>query len=214
MNPVFALNRLSRPGIVGDGPSGPLAPREISSESILPEPRNQPPRSSGGNAEPPLSGGSARRVAQWLRPQEIVLDVDVQDRDRALATAAAYIGRAHGLDPAPIFRALLRREQVGSTALGQGVAIPHARIAGIARPLTLFMRTRLAIAFGAPDGKLVSNLLVIMVPADGAADDHLQLLAAFAEAFSDRAFRASLAASTTALEVDRAFAEWAGQRQA
>jgi nitrogen PTS system EIIA component len=105
---------------------------------------------------------------------------------------AATIGGSHGLDPAPIFRALWRREQAESTALGDGFAIPHARISGIARPLTLFMRTKLGIAFGAPDGKPVSDLLAIMVPADGAKDDHLQLLALVARLFSDRGFRIKL----------------------
>jgi PTS system nitrogen regulatory IIA component len=147
-------------------------------------------------------------VAEWLRPQEILLDADVADRRRALEVAAELIGRAHALDSAPIFRALWRREEVGSTALGQGVAIPHARITGIARPLTLFMRTRYAIAFDAPDSKPVSNFLVVMVPVDGDPDDHLQFLKLVAQTFSDRAFRAHLSASTTALEVDKAFAEW------
>ena len=122
--------------------------------------------------------------------------------------AAEHIGRAHGLDPAPILRALMRREQAGSTALGHGVAIPHGRIGGLARPLTLFMRTRTSIPFGAPDGKPVSNWLVIMVPADGATDDHLQLLALVAGAFSDRDFRASLAAATSAAQVDGVFVDW------
>src|SRR5450631_504492 len=76
--------------------------------------------------------------------------------------------------------------QTGSTALGAGFAIPHARINGIARPLTLFMRTRLPVAFDAPDGKPVSDLLAIMVPADGAKEDHLQLLALVARLFSAR----------------------------
>lgn len=140
------------------------------------------------------------RIATWLQPQDFLLEVDVRDRPQALQVAAAAIGRMHGLDPAPIFRALWRREQVGSTGLGGGFAIPHARISGIARPITLFMRTKLAIAFDAPDGKLVSDLLVIMVPADGAQDDHLQLLALVARLFSDRGFRTRLdtAPDTTA----------------
>ncbi len=151
---------------------------------------------------------SAHRCAEWLRPQEIVLDVEAKSSIRVLELAAAYIGRAHHIEPDPVYRALVRREQAGSTALGHRVAIPHARIAGIERPLTLFMRTRYPIDFAAPDGKPVSNILVIMVPADGATDDHLQLLALVAAAFSDRAFRKTLAIATTAAQVDEAFAAW------
>jgi PTS system nitrogen regulatory IIA component len=145
------------------------------------------------------------QIATWLQPQDILLGVDVRDRPHALEVVAAAIGRVHGLDPAPIFRALWRREQAGSTALGAGFAIPHARISGIARPLTLFMRTKLAIAFDAPDGKPVSQMLVIMVPADGAKDDHLQLLALVARLFSDRGFRTQLDSAPDATAAADAF---------
>ncbi len=202
MNRVLAMNRLLGRRVAGAGPASPAAPAEPRAAQVPAIERR------AGEA------GDSAAPAAWLRPQEIVLDVDVQTRTRALELAAAYIGRAHELDPAPILRALLRREDVGSTALGQGVAIPHARIAGIARPLTLYMRTRDAIEFAAPDGKPVSNLLVIMVPADGNTDAHLQLLALIATTFSDRAFRARLAGATTAAQADDVFAEWAGPRPA
>jgi nitrogen PTS system EIIA component len=158
-----------------------------------------------------LAMASEHNVAQWLQPQDIVLDVDVWDRRRALELAATRIGHANGLDPAPILRALWRREQVGSTAVGQGVAIPHARIVGISRPLTLYMRLKIAMEFGAPDGKPVSHLLVIMVPAEGDADEHLRLLALVARAFSDPAFRASLSEASDAAEAAAAFDLWPGR---
>jgi nitrogen PTS system EIIA component len=132
------------------------------------------------------------KIAGWLQPQEILLDVDVRDQAQAFEVMAASIGRAHGLEPEPIFRALSRREQAGSTALGEGFAIPHARISGIARPLTLFMRTRRPIEFHAPDGQPVKDVLGILVPADGAKDDHLQLLALVAHLFADQEFRRCL----------------------
>ena len=204
MNVPPAVRRLLKRGVVPEGeftaPSTRDSVRDVSA-------RNSPARSSG-NVDASHRVGATPPWAEWLRPQEIVLDVDVRDRDGALQMAAAYIARAHALDTGAILRALLRREQVGSTALGQGVAIPHARIPGLARPLTLFLRTRYAIAFDAPDDKPVTNILVIMVPADGATDDHLQLLAMVASAFSDRDFRASLSAATTAVQVDEVFAGW------
>jgi len=145
------------------------------------------------------------RIAAWLQPEEILLDADVRDRSDALEVVAAAIGSAHGLDPGPVFRALARREQAGSTALGEGLAIPHARIDGIARPLTLFMRTKLAIAFNAPDGKPVSRLLAILAPTDGAKDDHLQLLAMVARLLSDRGFRDQLDSAPDVPAVAAAF---------
>lgn len=132
------------------------------------------------------------RIAAWLQPADILLDVDVRDRAHALEIGAAAICRAHALDPTPVWRALWRREQAGSTALGEGLAIPHARIDGIAAPTTMFMRTRRAVAFDAPDGHPVAQLLLILVPEDGAKDDHLELLALVARLFSARGFRRQL----------------------
>jgi PTS system nitrogen regulatory IIA component len=154
---------------------------------------------------------SMQRIASWVEPQEIVLDAELRDRRQALEFAAEIIGRTHRLDAAPIFRALWRRELVGSTALGLGVAIPHARIDGIVRPLTLFVRPKWAIDFAAPDGKPVADILVIMVPSDGNTDDHLQLLALVAHVFSDPAFRNRLSEARSNGDVRRAFAEHAGQ---
>ncbi len=132
------------------------------------------------------------QMMTWLQPQEILLDVAVSDQADALQFIAKSVGQAHGLDPGSVFRALLRREQAASTALGDGFAIPHTRIGGIARPLTLFVRTKRGIDFHAPDGKPVSDLLCIMVPLDGDKEDHLRLLSLVVRLFSDRDFRRGL----------------------
>jgi PTS system nitrogen regulatory IIA component len=132
------------------------------------------------------------RIAEWLQPQHILLDIDARDGVHVLEIAAATIAQAQQLNPAPIFSALWRREQARSTGLGDGFAIPHARISDIATPITLFMRTKVGIEFHAPDGKPVSQLLVIMVPADGAKQDHLDLLALVAQLFSSHEFRKRL----------------------
>ena len=140
---------------------------------------------------------------------KIVPDAEVIDRLQALELAAEEIGSLHGLDPKPILDALWRREMVGSTALGCGVAIPHARIDGIERPILRFMRLKWAIDFGAPDGKPVNQILVILVPSDGDTDEHLQLLAVVARLFSDAAFRARVAAARHSAEAASVFADLA-----
>ena len=100
---------------------------------------------------------------------------------------------------------LARREQAASTALGNGFAIPHARITGIAQPMTIYLRMKAPIAFNSPDGKPVSQLLVIMVPADGAKDEHLQLLALVSQLLSDRGFRMQLDGATDVASAAQAF---------
>lgn len=154
----------------------------------------------------PDADAASTSSPQILRPEHVVLQFEVLNRRQALESAAEIVGQLRGIDAAPVFRALWRREQVGSTAIGQGVAIPHARIAGIAKPVILFLRTRYAIEFHAPDNHLVNSILVIMVPEKGSTDDHLQLLALVAQTFADHAFRDRLAAASTPAEVDAVFA--------
>jgi nitrogen PTS system EIIA component len=149
-----------------------------------------------------------QRINVWLESQKIILDAQLRAHRHALETAASEIGAMQGLDPDPVLRALWRREQVGSNAIGCGVAIPHARIGGIKRPITLFIRSKWAIDFVAPDGKPVRNILVIMVPTDGDIDEHLQLLATIAQMFSDSAFREHIAAATNPDEARDVFADW------
>ena len=150
---------------------------------------------------------------QWLSPQQIELDVDVPGRREALRAVSAMIARAKGLSAQPVYRALWRREMAGSTGMGDGLAIPHARIAGITEPVTAYLRMRVPLNFAAPDGKRVSELYVILVPADGAQAEHLQLLARVSEAFADRGFRARLAAASTPREIRLVFSRWVEERQ-
>ena len=133
-----------------------------------------------------------KRVAAWLQPEEIHLDVPLRDSRHALEFIADAIGTHHGLESGPIFRALSRREQAGSTALGGGFALPHARISGIERPLTLLVRARHPIEFKAPDRDAVTLMLAILVPEHGNREDHLKLLALVAELFSKARFRAQM----------------------
>jgi PTS system nitrogen regulatory IIA component len=147
----------------------------------------------------------ARRIGAWLQPQAVLLDVAATDGRQVLKVAADEIGRMHDFTPTLIFDALWRREQAGSTSLGEGFAIPHARIGAVREPFTLYLRTRAPVDFAARDGRPVGDLLVILVPSDGAADDHLQLLALVARLFSDRRFRKGLHGADDAAAVTTAF---------
>jgi len=136
--------------------------------------------------------GTALEFAPRPEAQGILLDVALRDRRHAIETGAAAICCMHNLDVESLVQALWRRELVGSTAIGGGVAIPHARIGGISRPVLLFMRPKWAIDFDSPDGKPVEMILVVLVPSPGNPDDHLQLLKSVAEKFADPLFRTQL----------------------
>ena len=146
-----------------------------------------------------------QQVATWLQPEAIHLDVPLRDQSHALEFIAGAISESHGLDPAPVYRALCRREQAGSTGLGAGFAIPHARIPGIERPLTLLLRAKTPLEFKALDHEPVWLMLAILVPVDGDKQDHLKLLALVAELFSDPRFRARMDTGDEPAAVAEAF---------
>jgi PTS system nitrogen regulatory IIA component len=156
------------------------------------------------------SGHAVSGVSQWLFPQVVLLDCDIRDKRELLDLAASTLERFHGVAAAPVARALWRRESAVSTGLGEGVAVPHARIGGISEPVTLLIRTLRPIPWSSPDRKPVSQLFVILVPDEGDPDEHLRLLANVAELFSQPAFRERVGAATDMRSARRAFEEFAG----
>jgi PTS system nitrogen regulatory IIA component len=146
-------------------------------------------------------------VSRYLDPEDVMFELDASGKARALEEIALLLERRHQVNHEAVLRALQRREEIGSTALGHGLAIPHARIAKISEPIVLLARTRLPINFGAPDHQPVSVLLVIIVP-EHANEEHLQILATVSRMFSDPSFRERLEAARDSAAVRRLIDEW------
>jgi PTS system nitrogen regulatory IIA component len=149
-------------------------------------------------------------ISCLLSSDDVVVDLDVPNKLRALEEASVILGRLHSVSHDAVLRALWRREQIGSTGLGHGVAVPHARITGIGEPIVLFVRTKFAIDFHAPDRKPVSLLFVILVP-EHANEDHLKILATVSEMFSDKTFRDRLEATMEPAAIRRLFSDWTSE---
>ena len=146
-------------------------------------------------------------LGQLLTPDDILVDVEAGDRPALLLRAAELLAQRHGVVASSIAEALSARERLGSTALGHGIALPHARIAGLPQPYAGFLRTRAGIPFDASDARPVSQFLTLVVPAQ-ATERHLQLLACAATMFSERSFRDALRAALTPADIAAIFATW------
>lgn len=133
------------------------------------------------------------QIAHLLDTSQIALDLDVPSKARLFETVGRMFAQG-GLDATSIAASLAAREKLGSTGLGQGIAIPHGRIKGLKEARGAFVRLREPVAFDAPDGKPVSQVFVLLVP-EQATDLHLQLLSELAQMFSERAFRDRLASA-------------------
>ncbi|MER8046714.1 fructose-specific PTS transporter subunit EIIC [Streptomyces sp. NPDC094032] len=122
-----------------------------------------------------------------------------RDKSAALRELADLLGRSGRVtDPRALVRAAEQREELSTTALGDGIAIPHAKTDAVARPVVGYARSETGIDWGAPDDVPVRDLFMIAVPERMAGDEHLRLLAALARKLADPGFRSRLSAATTA----------------
>lgn len=112
----------------------------------------------------------------------------VHSKKRLFEQAAASISAEFDLNQESVYRSLLAREKLGSTAIGHGVAIPHSRMSGCSEPLGCLILLPEGIDFGAPDGADVEIAFILLVP-EAATQDHLDLLASLANAFSNADIR-------------------------
>ncbi len=146
-------------------------------------------------------------LASHLSTSDIELGAKVDDKRALFEAIGRHVERTHGFPHERVVAALYRREEAGSTGVGQGVAIPHARIDGMERILASYFRLASPIAFEAPDGKPVSHVLILLVPKP-ATDQHLQILAETSRLFSDPTFRTLLDAATSSKEVLELISKW------
>ena len=147
------------------------------------------------------------QIAGLLPVANILLDLDVANKKRAFEQVGLLFENNHGIGRTVVYDSLFAREKLGSTGLGQAIAIPHGRIKGLPEALGAFVRTRAPIPFDSPDGKGVSQIFVLLVP-EQATDQHLQILSELAQMFSDKALRERVAAAPDAATLHRIFADW------
>jgi PTS system nitrogen regulatory IIA component len=147
------------------------------------------------------------QIAELLPARNILLDLDAGSKTSLFDAVGALFEANHGLSRRVVIDSLTAREKLGSTGLGQGIAIPHGRIRGLAEATGAFVRLKSPIPFDAPDGKPVALVFVLLVP-EQATERHLQLLSELAQMFSEARFRESLAARADAAGLHAVFERW------
>jgi PTS system nitrogen regulatory IIA component len=131
-------------------------------------------------------------IADFITPDRIVLDHRARDKGTLLLDLAKRLEPAcDGLTAGAIHAALMAREALGSTGLGRGFALPHARIEGLHRFVGLFARLAWPIPYDAVDDAPVDLVFVLLMPA-GAGHEPLSALAAISRRFRDEATAATL----------------------
>ena len=130
-------------------------------------------------------------LSNLLPLSNVELDVGAHDKREALERAAHLFEGNQGLSYSRVVDSLMAREQLGSTGLGKGVAIPHGRLRGLKRAAAAILRLDQPIAFDAPDGQPVQLMVVLLVP-EHATQQHLEILSELAQMLSEPSMREQL----------------------
>ncbi len=122
-------------------------------------------------------------ISALLSPDRIFIDADISSKKRLLEFIANAVATQFNLPQSALFNNLLDRERLGSTGLGKGFAIPHARLVNLDTTIACFIRLDQPVNFDAPDNQPVDLVFAIIIP-ENATDEHLKILSSLAKIFS------------------------------
>ena len=146
-------------------------------------------------------------ISKILPANQILLDTESSNKKRVFERVGLLLENNQQIARSTVFDSLFARERLGSTGLGQSVAIPHGRVAKLRDATAVFVKTTHAIPFEAPDDLPVNLIFSLLVP-ERATDIHLQILGELAQMFSDDAFRKQLHECNDVALIHKMFAEW------
>ncbi len=126
-------------------------------------------------------------IGDIIGPERVEVGLHVTDKTHLLHELAGRAAAALGLDRLTIFEALQARETLGSTGLGNGFALPHARLDALAKPFALFVRLARPIEFAAIDERPVDLVILLLTPVNG-GNQHLATLAALSRPLREVGF--------------------------
>jgi len=147
------------------------------------------------------------KIKGLLQPEDIIADLSAETKEDALCELAAKVSERHpGMDRDEILRILLERERLGSTGIGDGIAIPHGKLKRLDQPVMVIARSRNGVDFDALDGRPVNILFLIIAP-EAAVGVHLKILARVSRILKDPAVRKGLLEAPDAAAIYAAIQE-------
>ncbi len=147
-------------------------------------------------------------IHDLLSPKRITLSLPVMSKKRLLEELGALLQEGDtGLDAQAAFQCLLERERLGSTGIGEGVALPHGRLKGLQRAVGAFVTLEREMDYDSIDHKPVKMAFALLVP-ENATEEHLQILSQLATIFSNKEVRKKLLRAKTAEELYTSLTEF------
>lgn len=141
------------------------------------------------------------QIMDFLCPKAIELDLDGETKKEVITELVDALAKAKEIsNPTTIVKVLMEREELGSTGIGQGIAIPHGKSDTVNKIVAAFGISKKGIDFDALDGEPVYLLFLLVAPPDSAGA-HLKALAKISRLLKDKFFRQALREAKTAEEV-------------
>ena len=147
------------------------------------------------------------KITDFLTEQTVIPTLASRDKNAALQEMAEGLVSYHRqLDKQKVLAVLLDREKISTTAIGEGVAIPHGKLPGVDRVMGMFARSPEGVDFASLDGG-PTHLFFVLIAPENAAADHLKALARISRLLKDEAFRRRLMEGQTGQELFNIIAE-------
>ena len=126
-----------------------------------------------------MQAGAPTKISDFLSPAHVMIDIHARDKNRLLEKLSTQAADELGLAAQEVATEIAKREELGSTGVGSGVALPHARLQGLKAPFGLLARLRPGIQFDAIDGEPVDIVFFLLLPdaADGPKGNALACIA-------------------------------------
>jgi len=140
------------------------------------------------------------KIVEFLRPEAVIADMSGATAQAALAELCKPIAVLHKVDGQRLLETLLEREKLGSTGIGEGVAIPHGKVAGLPGLIAGFGRAPGGVDFRAIDGKPTYLFFTLFAP-ENSAGAHLKALARISRIFKNPSFRESILLASSAQRI-------------
>ncbi len=152
------------------------------------------------------------KLSSILKVDQVLLGAKASSKKRVFEQASLLLESKSGIARSKIFNSLFSREKLGSTGLGNGVAIPHGRIEGLKEAFSIVLYLDKPISFDANDDKLVEILIFLLVPID-ANQKHLEIFSDVAEMLSDPKFISELKSSKTSEVLHNKLCSWSSKNE-
>ncbi len=139
-------------------------------------------------------------ISALLSPQSIFLNTEISSKKKLLELIANIAADRTQLSESEIYNNLLNRERLGSTGLGQGFAVPHARLNELKQTMAFFFRLKDTVNFESPDNQPVGLVFTIIIPQE-ATEEHLIILSSLAGIFSKAEVCEAIRSATSKEEI-------------